>query len=212
MEALLQKIYDTLREAWKVFDKQPLFWLLLGVVFFIFVSAFSYAGGFGSGLLQIARSPWIQTIGMLIAITGGQKLVLDAVQGKTITVKMLIERLDVLWKVLVVNILFGFAVGMGFAFLIIPGVYIFLTYVFVPMIIIDTNMPIDAAIKRSAEMTKGNKALIGGVLLFLILVNSVMTTFFAIGTVITTPFFILALGVLYDYLSKDSKKTEPILA
>mgnify|MGYP007088253054 CR=1 FL=1 len=61
------------------------------------------------------------------------------------------------WTYLVVSILFGILVVIGFILLIIPGIYFLLRYHFAPTLVVDKGMGVMEAFRKSSEMTLNRK-------------------------------------------------------
>ena len=59
-------------------------------------------------------------------------------------------------KYFLVSLLYGLIVLVGMILLIIPGIYFSIKYIFAPYLVIDKNMSITEAFKKSADMTEGN--------------------------------------------------------
>jgi hypothetical protein len=64
---------------------------------------------------------------------------------------------EFLLKYIAASLLFGIMVYAGFMLLIVPGVYVLLTYSFYGLEMVDRNLGPIAALKRSAEITSGAK-------------------------------------------------------
>lgn len=64
---------------------------------------------------------------------------------------------ELLLKYIAVSLLFWVMVYAGFMLLIVPGVYVLLTYSFYGLEMVDRNLGPIAALKRSAEITSGAK-------------------------------------------------------
>ena len=64
------------------------------------------------------------------------------------------------WKVLVCSVLANLLAGVGFLFLVVPGVYVLLVYaVALPAVVVEDLRPV-AALERSARLTKGYRELL----------------------------------------------------
>lgn len=91
---------------------------------------------------------------------------------------------------------------VGLVLLIIPGIIWAIKYCFVPYLIIDQNLSPMEALKKSGEMTEGNKLniFIFGIAAFVI--NLIGILAFGVGLLITGPVTVLAFAKVYDQLKK----------
>lgn len=103
------------------------------------------------------------------------------------------------------SILYGLIVGLGIILLIIPGIYFAIKYQFYGYLIIDKGFGPVAALKKSAEMTKGVKwnLFLFGLLIAGINILGVLALF--IGLLWTMPTSIIALAFVYRKLLSQVK-------
>jgi hypothetical protein len=102
---------------------------------------------------------------------------------------------ELLLKYIGASLLFWIMVYLGLFLLIVPGIYILLTYGFYGMVMVDKKLGPIAALKRSAEITKGSKRslFVLGIKFYFGLI--VINIFLVI--LVLAPFVILgALGIL----------------
>ena len=102
---------------------------------------------------------------------------------------------DLLLNYIAASLLFWIMVYVGLFLLIVPGIYVLLTYSFYGLVMVDKKLGPIAALKRSAEITKGSKRslFVLGVKFYFGLI--VINIFLVI--LVLAPFVILgALGIL----------------
>ena len=79
----------------------------------------------------------------------------------------LIKEYPKLKNYIILSIIYGIAVVIGFILLVIPGIYLWVKYMFSSYLVIDKNMKPLNALKKSSEMTRRIKLrLIGFILVF----------------------------------------------
>lgn len=104
-------------------------------------------GNHGWGILGIFISAWL---------TGGlYRLLLDYKAGTKQEFTVLFTQFKQFWRILLGTILLGLIVAGGLILLIVPGIYWGLKYQFTIMLIVDKDMQITDALRRSGDMTKG---------------------------------------------------------
>jgi uncharacterized membrane protein len=99
------------------------------------------------------------------------------------------------------SIVYGIGVAIGFVFLIIPGFYVMLKYMFAPIIVVDKNVGIMESFKMSAKMTDGVKWKLLGLIILAILMNILGAIVFFVGLLVSIPVSTLAFLYVYRKLS-----------
>lgn len=86
------------------------------------------------------------------------KLVQDVNDGKRDhSIRELVRSVEpVFWKLLAVSLLFGLGVGIGFVFLIIPGLILMVIWAVVAPVMVLERPGVFAAFGRSRELVRGN--------------------------------------------------------
>jgi hypothetical protein len=109
---------------------------------------------------------------------GKFRIDLDALDGKKPAYSALFNPKKDYFAFLVLSILLGLSTLGGIIFLIIPGIYVILTYCFAPVLVLDRGVSISESFTRSKEMTVGNRLQMlsyyipYGLLAFLFLIGS----------------------------------------
>lgn len=105
------------------------------------------------------------------------------------------------YKFFILYTAINLATFAGVILLLIPAVYVFLTYAFATYIYLDKNLNIQESIIESARITKGNKLQILKFFLCLLVLNICGGAFFLIGLLVTLPLSFLSIIEVYKKLS-----------
>ncbi len=108
---------------------------------------------------------------------------------------------DIALKIILYTAVRWFLICVGSIFFILPGIYIaFATMFSLPYIIMEPNIEIFDAIKKSIKMFNNNFLLILPIILFLIFIN-ILTAFpYGLFSIFTVPFSICVIGVTFKKL------------
>lgn len=136
---------------------------------------------------------------------GWLKLNLAIEDGGTPTWEEMFKYKHLFWKFLGAGILLGLGTALLSIFFILPGIYFFLTYSFVPLIIVDKGVDIGAAFKQSAELTVGVKWALIGLFIAILIINIIGAMALLVGLLISIPVGVLAHVHVYRTLSKASE-------
>lgn len=98
----------------------------------------------------------VSILGILL-IAGFMKISLDYFDGKKAPIGMIFKQFKYFWNVLGAMLLIGLITLAGLLLLVVPGIIWSLKYQFVINLIVDKDLGILEAMKKSAEMTKGVK-------------------------------------------------------
>ena len=104
--------------------------------------------------------------------------------------------------------LVGFVVVVGLALLVVPGVYLSIRFMFVPILIVDKELTIKEAFKKSTTLTKGVKWKLLGLALILGLIMLPTNAIFSNSeyvlqgafVVLVSPFVMLSYIKVYRFL------------
>lgn len=206
---------DVVNETFSVYGQN--FGALFGSALAVFIVV-----GVIAGVIQIGDSFILALIATIVRLAGHAlytgfvvRLVQDVRDGRRDeTVGDLFEAaMPAIVSLIVFGVLFGIAVGIGFVFLIVPGL-ILLTFwsVGAPAIVIEGIGPIDA-FGRSWRLVRGNAWSVFGLLLLIWLIVLVIQVVISaigaaigdvalviavvLGTAITAPIYSLAVSILY---------------
>lgn len=219
--------FGALREAWKLYTEQIGVWLLAAFVIFgiaLFLqAAFSIVtGAFGptkhtiDGTVPAAGSPAamvltsvfhiVEWIVVFVLIGGMFRMATTQLRGEEITLGHLFEAVDVLPSLLGAAVLVGLAVGAGTLCFVLPGLFIAALLMFVLPLIVDKHLNVGEAMRRSWNALKGDWFM---AMLFFVVVGLIGASgalLFGIGVILTAPFAVLAVSVLYrDFFAYEPR-------
>lgn len=150
MEKTQIEIGKAVGYGWQSLKKD--FWYFVGISLTVGVIS-------GISSREPGRASW-GLIGFLLSILmtcGYTKMVLSYRDGKKLAFTELFTQFTNYWRVLGASLLVGVIIAVGFALLIVPGIYFALRFQFTITSIIDGNLGVFAAMKRSTELTRGVK-------------------------------------------------------
>lgn len=144
----LHVAFDAVFANWRFFLP-----LMIGLSVISFIMYFAVSLSIGSNLLSE-----IATIILNSAIAFALfKISLNFLDLNQLDRKALFDPGELLLKYIAASLLFWIMVYVGLFLLIIPGIYVLLTYGFYGLVMVDQKLGPIAALKRSAEITKGSK-------------------------------------------------------
>ena len=182
----LRLAFDTVFANWRFFLP-----LMIGAGIISFIIYFAVTLTIGSNLLSE-----ITTIIINSAIAFALfKISLNFLDQHQLDSKALFDPGKLFLNYIAASLLFWIMVYLGLLLLIVPGIYVLLTYGFYGLVMVDKKLgPIDA-LKRSAEITKGSKRslfVLGIEFYFGLVVINIFLVILVLG-----PFVILgAIGIL----------------
>jgi uncharacterized membrane protein len=140
-------------------------------------------------------------VNQLITI-GWLRIALDAVDGRPIDSDRIRNAFSVFVPFLVAAILFSLGVTLGLILLIVPGIIFAVVFGFYGWALVDGAVEDGvAALRHSAEITRGNRWQLFGFGIVLLALNLLGLLALVIGVVITSAVSILALAHVYRQLS-----------
>lgn len=104
------------------------------------------------------------------------------------------------WRLLWSSFLVGLVVSLGLILLVLPGLFLSVALLFVPMLILDQDATIKVAFIRSYNGAIRNFSKVAGSLILAIILNLAGVLLFGVGHLITLPITIMALTILYREL------------
>lgn len=154
--------------------------------------------GFLAGLMSLIG--WF--VSLLISM-GLIRIALKIVDGEPVETADLFQRVDLALPYFIASVIVGVMVGIGFVFLIVPGIYLAVTFGFYAYNIVDKEHGIIQSIEQSAAITKAQKwdlFAFGVVLFFFNLAGAIAL---GVGLLITVPVSMLALAYVYRKLNGE---------
>lgn len=206
MEVKTIKLRESLDFGWKVWKANP--WFLIGVAALLVLlpglpamiserQDLSYA--FEALLIVLSWAlSLIMSIGMI-------KIALAFVDGQKPKFNDLFAHSRYLLRYIGASLLYSLIVAVGLILLIIPGIYWALKYQFAVYLVVDRDMGILEALKRSGELTEGVKWPLLGYQVLQLLLNWAGVLFLGIGLLITIPVTMLAYAKIYRDLENHAQ-------
>lgn len=130
---------------------------------------------------------------------------LKAARGDKIEVSDVFEAFKNYWNAVLASLLVAAIVGIGFVFLIVPGIIFACKLAFTPYLVVDRKMEVIEAIKESWRMTNGHalEVFLIGLLAIPIVIAGLIVV--GVGVIISAMWICLALASLYHAVSLTGK-------
>lgn len=159
-------------------------------------------------LLVLHRSAFAIWLMLLLAwlllcsgmIVGLHVMALKSVDGGVPRVDDLFASLALGPAYLLALALYCVAVGLGFALLIVPGIYLAIRHCLFAQIITDKSAGALAALRNAAVLARGNWLQLGALFLIALLLNVAGAAILGLGLVISFPVSLLAIAGFYRFL------------
>ncbi len=136
-------------------------------------------------------------------LVGYQKMCLRAVRGETPEIGDVFEGFQFFLPALIVAIVVGIAVSLGFILLIIPGLILAMLWAWVFWLMADGKEGLGDLLQESGEITKGDWV---GVFVLMLVVGIVgmIGGVVPFGSLVTTPITYCAMAHAYDTWQKNN--------
>lgn len=137
----------------------------------------------------------------VIMSAGWLRLLLNIVDDKKPMVSDLFSEYKKLFTLIGVMIVYIFMVGAGLIFFVIPGIILAITFMWAPMLVVDKNMGVVEALKKSKELNDGSKwdlLLLGSLLMFAYYTMSISI----IGIVVALPVIAISKVLIYRHIQR----------
>lgn len=192
--------------GWETFKKNYLLFIALAAIDLII-------SGLPNFKLEIAKNvsstinPVIWLLEELVQI-GVITIVLKVIDSKKTDLGDMFENIRLYWRYLSGTLLYGLIVFIGFILLIVPGVIWAIKYQFYGYLIIDKKMKPMDALRKSAEITEGERwnLFILGFALFGVILLGVLAL--GIGIFAALPVVWIAVAFIYRKLLKSTKASK----
>ncbi|MDJ0512838.1 MAG: YciC family protein [Methyloceanibacter sp.] len=112
------------------------------------------------------------------------------------------------WKFFATSLLTSLAVGLGLVLLIIPGLIAMVLFMFSNFLVVDHGMGPLQALKRSVEITKGNRLPLFWFFVLTVLILAVGILALGVGLLVAVPIVGLATAHAYRLLSRAPDRIE----
>jgi uncharacterized membrane protein len=181
------RVWDFIGAAWELVKPH---WLPLGLMALIMgvMYCVPYLGACVSFV-----------IGTTIMV-GFNRAILGMIAGKPPEVGMLFSGFDRFGQAFLAGLVMGILVALGFVCLIVPGIILSIMWMFVSLILAETNLDFWPAMELSARLTAGYRWHLFGLMLAFILVGILGFLACCIGVLIAQPVILTATALAYRFL------------
>ncbi|UZJ41817.1 hypothetical protein OO006_02120 [Prosthecochloris sp. SCSIO W1101] len=177
-----------LKEGWEVFKSRPGEFIVFSVIIFVVIGLFSRLDFIGPLATTAVISPlyagFIVVIFMLF-------------KGREVQFGDFFKGFNYFLPLVLAGIVSGILVGIGFALLLLPGIYLAVSYMFVSMLIVDYRMEFWQAMETSRQIVTKNWFSLFVFFLVLFVVNLLGVLALGIGLLVTIPLSICSICVAY---------------
>jgi uncharacterized membrane protein len=181
------KSWAFIGQAWDLVKPH---WLPLGAMFLItaVMGAVPYLGG--CAMLIIGGAIYV----------GINRAILGLLAGRPPTVAMMFEGFDRVGQAFLATLAVGVLVFLGFMCLIVPGIILMIMWMFVSLIMAETNLDFWPAMQASAKLTAGYRWNLFCLGLACLVVGLLGLVAFCIGIFIAEAVIFTALALAYRFL------------
>ncbi len=199
-------IGEALSFGWQVTKSNILFFILL----YIIISIVNFVPGVLSDAVRESSaglSLIITLAGMVLSWVvsmGYIKILISFVDRESAEMGDLFSCFPLIFKYFFASILVGIVVLIGFVLLIIPGIIFSLMFMFYSYAIVDREAGPIESMKISADITRGAKWNLLGLLIITVLINLVGLLCLVVGLLVTIPMTSVALAHVYRTLEQQT--------
>jgi uncharacterized membrane protein len=160
----------------------------------------------GMIVLQILAAAYMLLI-LPVLNYGGDLLYLRGIRDEKIDIREMFDGFKKNYlNIILANLLTFAIIGLGFVFLIVPGIILACRLVFVPFLVMDKDMEPVAAVEKSWEMSRGHAWKIFGMALLAIPIFIGGVICFIVGALIAVIWISAAFTALYHAIDLEDKK------
>jgi hypothetical protein len=195
-----------IQASWEYFKQH---WgILLSALFVIFAINVAFGllmeqDGVAGGVFSIASL----VVGLLLQL-GLMRIALHIIDSEETSLQQLFMEYPLILRYIGASLLFMVAFVIGLMLLIIPGIYVGIMLSQYRYFILDKDMGIIESLKKSAEVTKGNKLKLFGFWLLLGLLIVLSALPFGLGLFVTIPMSVVAGAIVYRRLVAANEATD----
>lgn len=129
--------------------------------------------------------------------------------NEAVKITDLFSQIEKIIKYIGSTILYSLIVFAGLILLIVPGIMWAIKYQMMSYLIVEKDMGVMEALKKSAELTKGSRNNLFLFTILVALINILGALVFVIGLFATIPTTMMAMVYVYKKLSSESPSPEP---
>ena len=181
------KSWEFIGTAWNLVKPH---WLPLGAMFLI--------------MFAIGAVPYLG--GCIIFIIGGAlyigiyRAILGLIAGRTPEVGAMFQGFDRFGQAFLAALVMGLLIGVGMIFLIVPGIILSIMWMFVYLVMAETNLDFWPAMQKSADLTAGYRWELFCFLLACMVVGILGVLACCVGVLVAYPVIYTATALVYRFL------------
>jgi uncharacterized membrane protein len=181
------RIWGFIDQGWQLVKPH---WVPLSVMFLIMtvIGAIPYLGG--CVMLIIGQALYV----------GINRAILGMLAGRTPTIEMMFSGFDRFGQAFAAGLVMGILTAIGFLCLIVPGIILAIMWMFTNLVIAETDQDFWTAMQTSANLTKGYRWQLFGLLLACFLVGLLGVLACCIGIVVAEAVIFTAIALAYRFL------------
>jgi uncharacterized membrane protein len=179
--------WDFIGQAWELVKPN---WLPLAAMFLIIglMGAIPYLGG--CAMLIIGGAIYV----------GISRAILGMIAGKTPNVGMMFEGFDRFGQAFLGTLVSGLLIGLGTIFFIVPGIILAIMWMFLSLVLAETNLDFWPAMEASANLTAGYRWELFCLMLACLLVGLLGMLACCVGIFVAQPVIFTAIALAYRFL------------
>ena len=140
-------------------------------------------------------------------MVGVNRALLGILEGRAPEVDMLFKGFDRFGQAFLAWLVTTIGVALGIVLLIVPGIILSLMWMFTSVILADTPLEFSAAMSRSAELTRGYRWRLFGLVLSFLVVLLLGLLVCGVGILVAQPVVLMATVLAYRFLQRAHAAT-----
>jgi uncharacterized membrane protein len=189
------RAWEFIEQAWELVKPH---WLPMAAMFVVVtgIGAIPYLGAFVMFI-----------VGGAIYV-GINRAILGLLAGRTPTVGMMFEGFDRFGQAFLAMLVTGLLIGLGTLLLIVPGIILAIMWMFVSLVLADTNLEFWPAMEYSARLTEGYRWALFGLGLACVAIAILGMLACCVGVFVAQPVIYTAIALAYRFLqSRQAAQT-----
>jgi len=181
-------VQDSIKQGWEMFKLHIGEFVGYTLIIFVLSALCSKMGAFGSIVFSAVAAPFY---------AGYAIVAFNLLSGKPLQFGDFFKGLNYFLPLFLAGLASGVLVSLGFALLILPGIYLAVCYMFVTLLIVDHRMEFWDAMETSRKIVSKNWFALFGLAFALFAVNLLGMLALVVGLLVTVPVTSCAAAVAY---------------
>ena len=135
---------------------------------------------------------------------GALRICLDIVDTGASTYNRILSESHLTARYIIASVIYGIAMMIGYALLIIPGLYILLIWYFFAQVLVAEQCGAFDSLRRSNAITEGRRMHVAGYILVVMVITGFAYSLTVVGTIIVSPIIWLATTYYYRALTQKA--------